>query len=76
MTALKSSLELAEAASKPYPNDSAEYRHARTALLAQEIDLRRQIEQVAAQRRTLPLGGEARDYAFLDADHLAIAKRA
>ena len=67
MTALRSSLELAEAASKPYPNDSTEYRHARTALLEKEIDLRRQIEQVAAQRRALPLGGEARDYAFLDA---------
>lgn len=76
MSAPQSSHELAAAASKPYPNDNAEYRHARTALLVQEIDLRRQIEQVAAQRRALPLGGEARDYAFLDADHLAIAKRA
>lgn len=66
MTAPPSSRELAAAASKPYPNDSAEYRQARTALLAQEIDLRRQIEQVAAQRRALPLGGEAGDYRFLD----------
>ena len=66
MTAAGSSRDLAEAASKPYPNDSAEYRLARTALLAQEIELRRQIEQVAAQRRALPLGGEAREYTFLD----------
>ncbi len=58
--------ELAAAASKPYPNDSAEYRKARTALLAEEIELRRHIERVAAQRRALPPGGEAREYAFAD----------
>ncbi|MDW6024709.1 DUF899 family protein [Mesorhizobium sp. BAC0120] len=58
---------LAAKASKPYPNDSAEYRKARTALLAEEIELRRHIERVAAQRRALPLGGElATDYAFTD----------
>src|ERR1700742_4759566 len=38
-------------------NESAEYRAARTALLAEEIELRRHIERVAAQRRTLPPGG-------------------
>jgi predicted dithiol-disulfide oxidoreductase (DUF899 family) len=58
--------ELAAANSKPYPNDSAAYRTARTALLAEEIELRRHIERVAAQRRTLPPGGEARGYTFLD----------
>lgn len=48
-----------------YPNESAEYRRARTALLAEEIELRRHIERVAAQRRALPLGGEIReDYLF------------
>ena len=36
MTALKSATELAVAASKPYPNDSAAYREARTTLLAEE----------------------------------------
>jgi predicted dithiol-disulfide oxidoreductase (DUF899 family) len=41
-----------------YPNESAEYRKARNALLVEEIALRRQIEAVAAQRRALPLGGE------------------
>ena len=66
MTALKPAAELAAAASKPYPNDSDEYRRARTALLAEEIELRRHIERVAAQRRALPLGGEARDYRFED----------
>lgn len=65
-TALKSATELAAAASKPYPNDSAAYRAARTALLAEEIELRRHIERVAAQRRALPAGGEARDYRFND----------
>ena len=39
------------------PNESAEYRAARTALLAEEIELRRHIERVAAQRRALPQGG-------------------
>ena len=66
MIPLKSATELAAAASKPYPNDSAEYRKARTALLAEEIELRRHIERVAVQRRALPAGGAARDYQFQD----------
>ena len=48
-----------------YPNESPEYRRARTALLAEEIELRRHIERVAAQRRVLPPGGEIpEDYVF------------
>ena len=66
MDALKPAKELAAAASKPYPNDSARYREARTALLAEEIELRRHIERVAEQRRALPPGGEASDYRFED----------
>ena len=67
--ALKPAAELAAAASKPYPNDSAKYRAARTALLAEEIELRRHIERVAAQRRALPPGGEVpQDYAFVGED--------
>jgi len=47
------------------PNESAEYRRARNALLAEEIELRRHIERVAALRRALPPGGEVRgDYRF------------
>jgi len=65
-TALKAAAELAASAGKPYPSESAEYRRARTALLAEEIELRRHIERVAAQRRALPPGGEARDYRFRD----------
>lgn len=58
---------LADKASKPYPNDSPAYRAARTALLAEEIELRRHIERVAAQRRALPPGGEVpEDYRFID----------
>jgi Bacterial protein of unknown function (DUF899) len=39
-----------------FPGESVEYRGARNALLAEEMELRRQIERVAAQRRALPAG--------------------
>jgi predicted dithiol-disulfide oxidoreductase (DUF899 family) len=56
---------LAERSPVRIPNESAEYRAARTALLAEEIELRRHLERVAAQRRALPPGGEVRgDYRF------------
>ena len=42
------------------PSESAEYRRARNALLAEEIELRRHIERVAEQRRALPPGGEVK----------------
>ena len=49
-----------------YPNESAEYREARNSLLAEEIELRRHIERVAAQRRTLPPGGQLlKDFEFI-----------
>lgn len=49
-----------------FPNESAEYRAARNSLLAEEIELRRQIERVAAQRRALPQGGELpQDFEFV-----------
>ncbi len=57
---------LAGTTAKPYPNDSAEYRAARTALLAEEIELRRHIERVAKLRRALPNGGAAPPYQFID----------
>jgi len=48
-----------------FPNESDEYRRARTELLAEEIELRRHIERVAAQRRALPPGGAIpEDYLF------------
>src|SRR5256885_16213689 len=57
--------ELEKASGFRYPNESAEYRRAREALLAEEIELRRHIERVAEQRRRLPPGGEVKkNYAF------------
>ncbi|MEU0505127.1 DUF899 family protein [Nocardia sp. NPDC005998] len=48
-----------------FPNESREYREARDALLEREIELRRQMEAVVAQRRSLPPGGEVpEDYVF------------
>ena len=63
---LKPSSALAKANSVRFPNESNDYRHARDALLAEEIELRRQIERVAAQRRALPPGGTVpKDYALV-----------
>lgn len=65
---------LAKRGSKPFPGESRAYREARTALLAEEIELRRRIQQVAAQRRALPPGPKpAKDYRFLDADGKELA---
>lgn len=48
-----------------FPGESSEYRAARDRLLAQEVDLRRRVEAVAAARRELPPGGRVpRDYVF------------
>ncbi len=66
MPELRSARELATTSSKPYPNDSAEHLEAATALLAEEIELRRHIERVAALRRALPLGGKPPPYDFVD----------
>ena len=57
--------ELARRSPVRFPNESAEYRAARTDLLREEIELRRHLERVAAQRRALPPGGAVRgDYRF------------
>jgi predicted dithiol-disulfide oxidoreductase (DUF899 family) len=64
-TTLKPAAELAQMNPTRFPNESAEYRRARTALLAEEIELRRHIERVAEQRRALPPGGPVtKDYRF------------
>jgi predicted dithiol-disulfide oxidoreductase (DUF899 family) len=63
--ALTPATELARQNAARFPNESEEYRSARDALLAEEIELRRHIERVAAQRRKLPSGGEvSTDYRF------------
>jgi predicted dithiol-disulfide oxidoreductase (DUF899 family) len=64
--ALKPAAELASASKTRWQEESAEYRRARTALLAEEIELRRQIQRVAERRRALPPGPVAKDYRFLD----------
>jgi predicted dithiol-disulfide oxidoreductase (DUF899 family) len=52
-----------------FNGESDQYRRARDELLKAEVDLRRQVEVVAAQRRRLPLGGVVpRDYAFEEWD--------
>ena len=66
MTTLVSAVELARRNGARFPNESPEYRRARDALLAEEIELRRHIERVAEQRRALPPGGEVTgDYRFV-----------
>jgi predicted dithiol-disulfide oxidoreductase (DUF899 family) len=52
-----------------FPGESAEYRAARDRLLLHEIALRREMEAVAAERRSLPAGGEVpEDYVFAGAE--------
>lgn len=51
-----------------FPGESSEYRRERDRLLAAEVELRRAIERVAAQRRALPPGGAVpEDYRFEEA---------
>ena len=62
---LKPAAELARTDKTRHPNEGAEYRRAREALLAEEIELRRHIERVAEMRRALPPGAEVtRAYEF------------
>jgi predicted dithiol-disulfide oxidoreductase (DUF899 family) len=62
--ALKPAATLAQS-TRRFPGESPQYREARNALLAEEIELRRHIERVAALRRTLPPGGDVpKDYLF------------
>jgi predicted dithiol-disulfide oxidoreductase (DUF899 family) len=64
-TILIPAAELAAKNKAHFPNESPEYRQARNALLAEEIELRRHIERVAALRRNLPPGGRLpEDYTF------------
>lgn len=63
---LKPAEVLAAASTTRWPGESDEYRGARTALLADEIALRRQIQRVAERRRALPPGPAAKEYRFLD----------
>lgn len=54
---------------KRFPGESLEYRQARNKLLEAELALRQQVEEVAAMRRRLPLGGRVdKDYIFQELD--------
>jgi len=65
-TALKPADALVRNNDARQPSESAEYRKAREALMVEEIELRRHIARVAAQRRALPPGGEVKgDYQFM-----------
>ena len=66
---LKPASELARASAIRQPNESAEYRRAREALLIEEIELRRHIERVAELRRKLPPGGEVTKSYVFDGEH-------
>ncbi len=62
---LRPAVELAQS-KRRFPGESPAYRQARNALLAEEIELRRHLERVAAQRRALPPGGRVpQDYVFV-----------
>ena len=66
-TELAPASELAKQAKTPFPGESPEYRNARQALLGAEIELRRHLTRVAAQRQNLPPGPViARPYRFKD----------
>lgn len=65
-SALKPAADMATASETRWAGESAGYRAARTALLADEIALRRQIQRVAERRRALPPGPPAKGWRFLD----------
>jgi predicted dithiol-disulfide oxidoreductase (DUF899 family) len=61
-----------------FPNESREYRVTRDVLLQREVELRRQMESVAAELRALPPGGEIpEDYLFdrIGPDGVATTRR-
>lgn len=63
---MKPAVDLVALNTSAFPNESTDYRKARNALLAEEIELRRRVERVAKMRRALPPGGEIpADYAFV-----------
>lgn len=66
---LKPAADLAALRTPIFPGESADYAKAREALLAAEIEARRMIGRIAAQRRALPPGPViATDYRFIDAN--------
>ena len=61
-------VRLSRVSDTQFPGESSEYRLARNRLLEAEVELRRAVERVAAQRRALPPGGAVpQDYVFEEA---------
>lgn len=61
---------------KRFPGESPEYRQARNDLLEAELALRRQVGEVAAMRRKLPLGGRVeQDYVFEELDNAGAVRQ-
>jgi len=67
-TTLIPAIELAAKNKSHFPNETPEYRRARNTLLAEEIDLRRHTERVAALRRALPHGGTVPEDYILESE--------
>ena len=66
---LKSATTLAKLARTPFAGESPEYRKAREALVAEEIEFRRHMTRLTEQRRSLPPGPVIeKDYRFKDAN--------
>ncbi|MES5097677.1 DUF899 family protein [Agrobacterium sp. BA1120] len=60
--------QLAAKAQNPFPGESEDYRKARQALLAEEIEFRRHMTRLVEQRRALPDGPViTKNYRFMDA---------
>ena len=58
--------DLVAANTAHFPNESAEYRTARNALLVEELEVRRHLERAAVLRRALPSGGNVpQDFEFV-----------
>ena len=68
-TPLMPAAELAAKSKLRFPNESPEYRRARQALLAEEIEVRRHIERLSALRRALPPGGEVKKSYTFQGEH-------
>ena len=67
--ALTPAQDLAKLAHAPFPGESKAYRDARRKLLAEEIEFRRHMTRVVAQRQALPPGPVIeKDYRFKDAN--------
>lgn len=64
---LKPAQEMARGRQNPFPGETAEYRKAREALLAEEIEVRRHLTRVSEQRQALPPGPVIKNtYRFKD----------